>query len=149
MQDTLLEYYEYIWLQDRDGLLYPSNGCVQLTILALDVFGAIVNDIEMKAKFLSAHSAENVFCKVFCEVAGADTELGRVECSKGHKVTDSVVPSVARALFHVFSKNVISKANSMQHGYSGKRSAGNEGNASTRSQANYKRQKLDSTKKSA
>ena len=147
VRDTLPECYDYIRLQDRGGLMYPSDFAVKLTILGLEVFGAIVNDPSLRTKFFSSHSTENVFCKVFRDVTEQNNSFLQCECSEGHKLVDSVLPITTRILFHVFSKNVVSKAMSVQHGYSNKRSSNDDCNSCTRTKSSYKRQKLQSAKK--
>ena len=49
--------------------------------------------------------------------------------------------------FMYSEKNIVSKANSVQHGFTVKRTISTEGNISTRNQAQYKKQKLNNVKK--
>ena len=137
VKDDLPDYYDYIRLQDRSGLMYPTDTCMHITMLALESFGAIINDSERSRKLTSLNSAETIFCRFFCEISAADSVLGSLEGTEGHLVTNSI-QSVARSLFHAFGKNVVSRANSIHSGYTGKRPADDEDNGcGTRSRTSY------------
>ena len=150
LQNTLSDYYNYTRFQDHGGLLYLSNHCLHLTMLGLELFRTIMNEPETRLQLFAANSAENVFSKLFCQVAIKDLLLKNLEWSEGHKLTRGIIQCVARALFHVFcKKNEVSKVNSIQHGYSGKMAANDDARANTRCQAYHKRQKLQSEMKTA
>ena len=134
--------------QARGGLLYPTDMCMHITMLALECFGAIINDLERRRKVLSSNSVDTIFCRLFCEISVAVSTLGPLECSDGHLLTSTIIPSVTGSLFHALGKNVVSRANSIHSGYTGKRPAGDEDKScGTRNQTNYKTQKLDNKKK--
>ena len=81
-------------------------------MLVLELFGTIINVPETRLQFFAANLAENIFSKLFCQVAIADPLLKILECSEGQKLTNGIIQCVAKALFQVFGKNEVSKVNS-------------------------------------
>ena len=51
LQDTLPDYHNYTRLQDCGELLYPSNHCLHLTMLGLELFWTIINEPETRLQF--------------------------------------------------------------------------------------------------
>ena len=88
---------------------------------------------------MAAHSAEGVFAFTYSEILQNDQQMTRLECNSGCALVTTVVPEIARTLFRVFGKNVVSKANSdHRHKESGKKRWTDDG----RNRTNYKKQKL-------
>ena len=55
-------------LQDCGGLLYPSNECIHMVMIAAEIFRKLTTDEKRRPKFLGAYSSEEVFVKVYTEV---------------------------------------------------------------------------------
>lgn len=145
--DKLPETFrKMINLQDRGGLLYPSNECIHMAMMAVEVFKAMTAPGEWRAKFLAAYSSEEVFVKVYREIMNNDLGMSLLNCENGCSLVISIVPAIARSLFHVMAKNMMSKANSAVHGKI-KRSDTYGSEKATRSKSDYKRQKFSSEKK--
>ena len=132
-------------LQDRGGLLYPSNECVQLVMMGLEIFKAIVKPAELRAKLMAAHSAEGVFAVTYCETLQNDPHMARAECDNGCSLVRTVIPEVARTLFRVFGKNIIAKANSDLRQKDAQRKR-KRIDRYTRSSSDFKSQKLSGKK---
>ena len=121
-------------------------------ILAVEVFKAITTPGERRAKFLAAYSSEEVFVSVYKEIMSNDLGMSLLDCEKGCSLVNTVVPAIAKSLFHVMGKNMVSKANSHAHAKV-KRRVIKRGNPdapkkATRSKSDYKKKKLSSEKKS-
>ena len=61
---------------------------------------------------MAAHSAEGVFAFTYSEMLRNDQQMTRLECNSDCALVTTVVSEIARTLFRVFGKNVVSKANS-------------------------------------
>ena len=134
-------------LMDRGGLVYPSDECIHLVMMGLEIFKAIVKPAELRAKLMAAHSAERVFALTYCEIMQNDLGMARLECNSGCSLVKSVVPEVARTLFRVFGKNVIANANSDHHKDPNKKRAESGDSKDTRSKSGFKKQKLNGQKR--
>ena len=136
-----------IELQDRGGLLYPSDECIHLVMMGLEIFKAIVQPAALRGKLMSAHSAEGVFALIYTEILQNNPDMARLECNSGCSLVTTVVPAVARTLFRVFGKNVVAKANSDHRlKESDKKRFGTNDHRNCRSKSNFKVQKLNGQK---
>ena len=66
-----------IHLQDCGGLVYPSNECIHMVMIAAEVFGELNTEDKRRPKFLGAYSSEEVFVKIY----GISASL--CECQSG------------------------------------------------------------------
>lgn len=147
--DKLPETFrEMIDLQDRGGLLYPSNECIHMAMMAVEVFKAMTTPGERRAKFLAAYNSEEVFVSVYKEIMNNDLGMSLLDCEKGCSLVNTVVPAIARSLFHVMGKNMMSKANSDAHAKVKRRGDPDAPEKATRSKSDYKKKQLSSEKKS-
>ena len=98
-------------MQDHGVLLYPNVECIHLVMVGLEIFKAIAQPAELKAKLMAAHSAEGVSAFNYCEILRNDQHMTRLECNSGCSLVTTVVPEIA-TLFRVFGKTSVAKANS-------------------------------------
>lgn len=135
-----------IKLQDRGGLLYPSNECIHLVIMGLEIFKAIIHPTSLRASLMAAHSAEAVYTSVYSEIVQHNPHMLRFTCDAGCSIVMTVVPEIARSLFRVFGKNVIAKANSDHRAEVNKKRKKTDERWNTRSRSDFKKLKLCSNK---
>ena len=89
-------------LQDRGGLLYPSDECIHPVMMGLEVFKAIVKPAGLRAKLMVAHSAEGLFALTCCEIMENVLDMAKLEYKNACSLVRTVVPKVAKSLFRVF-----------------------------------------------
>ena len=83
---------------------------------------------------------------VYREVMNNDLGMSLRNCEKGCSLINTIVPAIARSLFHVMAKNMVSKANSDVHTKVKRRSDPDAPEKATRSKSDYKKQELSSEK---
>ena len=91
-------------------MLYPSDECIHLVMVGLEIFKAIAQPAELKANLMAPNSAEGVAFS-YCEILRNDLHMTRLACNSGCSLVTTVVPEIA-TLFRAFDKTSVAKANS-------------------------------------
>ena len=68
-----------------------------------------------RVKFRVAYSSEEVFVSVYREVMNNDLGISPLNSEKGCSLVNTTILGFDRSLFHVMTKNIVSKAKSDVH----------------------------------
>ena len=117
---------EFLHLVDRGGLQQPSDLIYITCLHAYQLQSVIVANEELKKSLLNSSFPRQTFACLFDLLLSSNDNTAMIEtiqCKSGHSFSSSI-PKLARVMFNIFSKNLISEVNDKIH--SGKKRGSNK-----------------------
>lgn len=106
---------QFTEMLNRGKLTKPSDFCVNIMSRICFMWRAIMHTDETRRDLLQSNSSIEVFVKVVKQVSINDGQLCDTKCETGHDFLETVMPSLSRTLFNIFTSNYAKERNSEIH----------------------------------